>query len=221
MTMRMFAIALASALPMGWAVACAGQEVAAQASPPAPPPARPSPEPPRLAPAEFEAERSRLKGEINRLEKDGTQAVDLNRDRLRLAIVLLNEAIATLHRPGSGLDDFDRATEYITEADSYIASVDSGVFNEEDRRIHADLQVLSRRALGEQVSYLRRLLPLVPPRPLPPEGPVAPPQLPPEGPVAPPEPPVVIGPVCPAPPVCQTIPVTTRRRGLFRWFQAR
>ena len=115
---------------------------------------------PRQRPAsiDFGEEVAKLKARIALLENDSVQAVNLNRTRMRIAIVLLNQAIMTLQRPGSGLNDFDRATEYIANADAYNVSIEAGVLNEEDRRVHADLQTLSRRAVGEQVIYLRRLL---------------------------------------------------------------
>ncbi|MGP0062385.1 MAG: hypothetical protein ACLQGP_02120 [Isosphaeraceae bacterium] len=206
--MRVIAVALASAIPMSRAVACAGQENSAQAPPPAPQ-ARPSTGTARPSPVDFEAERRSLKTKIEALEKEGVQAVDLNRARIRIAIVLLNRAIATL-QSGGDLNAFDRSKELIAEADSYNVSIDTGVLNEEDRRVYIDLQALSRRAIGEQVIYLRQFLPAG-----------APSEPPPAAPVPPPDQPVLVYPVSPSLPGCQTITVMPRRCGLFRRFQAR
>jgi hypothetical protein len=203
----MRAIAIASAISMGWAVTCDGQQV----SPPPPPAAaRPSTGAARPSPVDFSKDIEDQRILIAKLEKEGVQAVDLNRARMRIAIALLNQAIVTLRAPGSDVNRFDKATEYITDADSYNVSIDAGVLNEEDRRVYADLQALSRRALGEQVVYLRGLLPAA-----------ATPQTPPDTTVAPPDQPVLIYPVYPGPPGCQAIPVMPRRCGLFRRFQAR
>jgi len=73
-----------------------------------------------------------------------------------LAAALGQQAILLLRldRPGA----FDESAKQLRESEAIIMTIDSSVLTADDQRMYRDLQVLSRRALAEQVDYLRKRL---------------------------------------------------------------
>lgn len=130
--------------------------------PPAPGAAPLSPSAPVASVAELETERNKLitqkknlLAQIQHYEKDQVEATALNRARMGLAIVLAQEAILVLQLGADKAATFDEASELIRQAESYTVAVDSTTLSIDDHRVYSDLQAVCRRAISEEVAYLR------------------------------------------------------------------
>src|SRR5262249_41952983 len=106
---------------------------------------------------------SALKAEIKKLEGNEVEATALNRIRMRLIIALFQRAISLV--PEHGNIDTGALNESILrtkEAESYNLSMDTGVLNDDDRRVYFELQALGRKAIAQQVAYLKRWIATLP-----------------------------------------------------------